>query len=500
MQSEPGIEELQEAMSSGRESARSLTEFHLDRIERMDRSGPELRAVLTLNPDARSIADDLDAERRRGAIRGPLHGIPLLIKGNIDTADGMTTTAGSLALSGHIASADAFLVCRLRAAGAVLLGKGNLSEWANFRGRRSVSGWSSEGGQTRNPYALDRSPCGSSSGSAVAVAAGLCVAAVGTETDGSIVCPSHVNGIVGLKPTLGTISRRGIIPIAHSQDTAGPMARSVRDAALLLGALAGEDPRDPPTHIPIAARVMDYARGLGTARLEGVRLGIARDVVPGRTSLNDVLEASIAALRSLGATVVDPVPLNVPDALRASELEVLMHEFKHDVNAYLDNLGPTAAVHSLSQVIEFNQAHREQVMPFFGQEAMIEAETRGPLSSAAYREARATCRRLARDEGIDAIVRTRRLDAVVSLSGGPAWLIDHVHGDYGVAGPSALPAVSGYPHITVPAGFAYGLPIGLSFFGPAYSDAALLRIAGAFEDATRARRQPRYLRRAMSRP
>ncbi|UCF10841.1 MAG: amidase [Candidatus Bipolaricaulota bacterium] len=493
-------DEMARRMAAGEASARSLTDRCLDRIERLDRRGPGLHAMLEINPDARSIADRLDEERDGGSVRGPLHGVPVVIKGNIDTSDGMTTTAGSLALAGHIAEDDAFLVRRLRAAGLVLLGKANLSEWANFRGRGSLSGWSSLGGQTRNPHVLDRSPCGSSSGSAVAVAAGYGPLSVGTETDGSIVCPAHMNGVVGLKPTVGLVSRSGIIPIAASQDTAGPMARSVRDVAALLEALCEEDPGDSATAVPREHRARDYTAALGPEGLQGARIGVARGLVTGKPPLSEVLEDAVATIRRLGATVIDPVPMEIPSELRKSEYEVLLYEFKDGVNAYLRRLPPESAVHSLADVIAFNEAHRDRVMPFFGQEAMIESEAKGSLDDDAYREALTTCRRLARTEGLDATLRMHELDALVSLTGGPAWLIDVVHGDYAIAGCSTLAAVAGTPHITVPAGRIGDLPIGLSFFGPAFSEPLLLRLAHAFELGSAPWRPPRFLPSFAARP
>jgi amidase len=487
------IAEMLQKMAAGDLSARSLAESYLWRIEEIDRSGPTLRAVIEVNPDALKIADDLDAERRSNGPRGPLHGIPILLKDNIDTGDRMLTSAGSLALADAPAPEDATVAAKLRAAGALVLGKTNLSEWANFRSSHSVSGWSSRGGQTRNPYALDRNPCGSSSGSAVAVAARLCVAAVGTETDGSIICPSHVNGIVGLKPTLGLVSRTGIVPIAHSQDTAGPHARTVHDAALLLGAIAGQDPRDPETMS--AAQLPpdnDYTRFLDMNGLKGARLGVARNYFGHNPQVDQVMEAAIAAMQDAGAEIVDPVPLVLPKEAREGEMEVLLYEFKADLNKYLAERRPASPVHSLADIIAFNEEHAEKVMPYFGQDLMIKAEAKGPLTDEAYLQALEMNRRLACEEGIDAQLRAHSLDAIFAPSGGPAWLTDYVTGDYHGAGSSTPSAVAGYPIITVPAGYVWGLPIGVSFFAGAFAEPMLLRLAYAFEQLTRVRREPQF--------
>jgi amidase len=488
------ISELQQKMTQGEFSSHQLCEKYLERIQQTDRSGPALNSIIELNPDALAIAGTLDQERKNGKVRGPLHGVPVLIKDNINTADRMTTTAGSLAMEGSIASRDAFLVERLRLAGTVILGKTNLSEWANFRSEHSVSGWSSRGGQTRNPYALDRNPCGSSSGSAVAVAANLCAAAVGTETDGSIVCPAHINGIVGFKPTLGLISRSGIIPIAHSQDTAGPMARSVADAASLLGALAGADPRDPATAVSAGQIAADYTAFLDPAGLKGRRIGVARGYFGFDARVDQIIETCMAVMREQGAELVDPVELLDESKLGKSEVEVLLYEFKADLNAYLDGLGPEAPVHSLEQVIQFNEAHKERVMPFFGQERMVKAQAKGPLTQKRYQNALSRNLRLARQEGIDAMLQKHNLEAIVAPTGGPAWLIDLVTGDrFSGGGFSSLAALAGYPHITVPAGTIYGLPVGISFFASAWQEPTLIRLAYAFEQATRVRRPPQFL-------
>ena len=490
MRAEMGIREIGRAFEAGEIDACRLVDRFLKRIETLDRGGPELRAILELNPDAREIAERLDRERVEGKRRGPLHGVPILLKGNIDTADRMTTTAGSLALAGSIPPRDAYLVTRLRKAGALILGKANLSEWANFRGKHSLSGWSSQGGQTRNPHDAARSPCGSSSGSAVAVAVDLCTIAVGTETDGSIVCPAQTCGIVGVKPTVGLVSRTGIIPISRSQDTAGPMARTVGDAALLLGVLVGRDPEDSATASIPASCDVQYTAGFDREGLEGVRIGVARNLFGGHREVERLATSCIKILIDRGAVVVDPANVEGAKRLREPELQVLIYEFKNGLNSYLASLGANAPIRTLGQLIDFNRAHADKVMPHFGQELFELAAAVGPLTDLAYREALETCRRLARTEGIDATLERHRLDAIVAPTGGPAWLIDPVHGDYGISGCSSPAAVAGYPHITVPAGFVDGLPIGLSFFGGPWEEAKLLRYAYAFEQAAAARRPP----------
>jgi amidase len=489
------VVELQAGLASGELTARTIAERYLRRVEEIDRAGPALNAVIELNPDALAIADALDRERRQTGTRGPLHGIAVMLKDNIDTADGMMTTAGSLALAGSIAARDSFVAQRLREAGAVILGKTNLSEWANFRGDHSTSGWSSRGGQTRNPYALDRNPCGSSSGSAVVVAADLCALAIGTETDGSIVCPSQTNGIVGIKPTVGLVSRSGIIPIAHSQDTAGPMARTVTDAAVLLSAIVGVDPRDPATEGSRGRSFADYAQFLDPRGMAGARIGVARNFFGSNARVDQIMEDCIGQMACLGAKIVDPVTIDSVQELRErkTEFEVLLYEFKADLNSYLAALGPEVAVHSLSDVIHFNDRHRDKVMPYFGQEAMLLAEGKGPLSSKEYSEALATNHRLSREEGIDAVLSEHRLDAIIAPSGGPAWLTDLVNGDHHSGGSSTLAAVAGYPNITVPAGYIFGLPVGISFFGGAYQEPTLIKLAYAFEQATSVRRPPQFL-------
>jgi amidase len=490
---ELSIRDLQDAMVSGRYTARQLVELYLKRIDEIDRQGPTLRSIIEINPDAVQIADELDDERRARGARGPLHGIPIVVKDNIDTADRMTTTAGSFALEGSIAQQDAFVIERLREAGAVILAKTNLSEWANIRSTRSSSGWSARGGQVKNPYVLDRNPCGSSSGSAVAAAANLAVAAIGTETDGSIVCPAGANGIVGIKPTVGLVSRSGIIPISHTQDTAGPMARTVTDAAILLAAMTGHDPRDPAT-ARADGREQDHVAGLDADALRGARIGISRLRHFGYSPDADALvEAAIEVMRAQGAVMVDPVNIPMVDRIRGCELEVLLHEFKDGLNRYLEGLGPRARVRTLTDVIAFNNRERAREMPYFGQELFEMAEQRGPLTSPTYLTHLENCRRWAGTEGIDAVMTHHQLDALVAPTGSPAWPIDLVNGDHFLGASSGLAAVAGYPNITVPAGQALGLPVGISFFGRAWSEATLIRLAYAFEQATGHRRAPRFL-------
>ena len=487
--------DLQERMESGELSARRLVELYTERISEIDKEGPYINSVIELNPDVLEIADGLDAERRTGKTRGPLHGIPILIKDNIDTADRMQTTAGSLALEGHIAAKDAFVVKQLRKAGALILGKTNLSEWANFRGKRSVSGWSSRGGLTRNPYALDRSASGSSSGSGAAVAANLCVAAVGTETDGSIVSPSHANGIVGIKPTLGLLSRSGIIPIAHSQDTPGPMARTVSDAAILLGAMTGVDSKDSATKGNRKRSFSNYARFLDRDGLKGARIGVARNMAGTNPRVIKIFEHCIAVMKHLGAVIVDPADVPKFDKLEKNELDVLHYEFKADLNKYLKSSDDSARVHSMEDVINFNEENSHRVMPYFGQEHMLVAQETKSLRDKKYREALAKNLQLSRKEGIDAAMRKHKLDALIVPSGAPARLIDLINGDSNIwDGESTTPAaVAGYPHITVPAGHIFGLPVGISFFAQAWQEPTLIKFAFAFEQATQFRRQPRYL-------
>jgi amidase len=492
---ETTVAQLQESMKAGRLSARGVTQAYLDRIAALDRSGPTLRAVLEINPDALMIADTMDLERRRGRVRGPLHGIPVIIKDNIDTHDRMQTTAGSLALEGNIALRDAFIVERLRAAGAVILAKANLSEWANFRSSRSSSGWSGRGRQCRNPYVLDRTPSGSSSGSAVAASANLCAVAVGTETDGSIVSPANACGVVGFKPTVGLVSRAGIIPIAHSQDTAGPLCRTVADAAALITALAGVDPRDPATAQAEGHIAKDYTAFLDAGGLKGARIGVqARS--GNNPIVDNVVEQAIAVLKAQGAEVVDPAPIETAGQLGTNERDVLQYEFKADLNAYLATMPAVVKPRTLADLIAFNDANKEREMPYFGQEIFIAAQARGPLTEQAYLDARAKCIELTRAKGIDATMDKYKLDAMLGPSGGIASLVDLAGGGGGGGGggpgSSQFPAVSGYPHITVPAGFHFGLPLGVSFYGRAWSEPVLIRLAYAFEQATKARRAPAF--------
>lgn len=490
---EATIHQLQQAMKSGGESAVSLTRKYLDRIEDLDRRGPVLNSVIELNPDAVAIARDLDRERRAKGARGPLHGIPVLIKDNIDTHDRMMTTAGSLALQGSIALRDSFVVERLRAAGAIILGKTNLSEWANFRSNRSTSGWSGRGGQTRNPYVLSRNPSGSSSGSGAAVSASLCAVAVGTETNGSIVSPSSFCGIVGFKPTVGLVSRSGIIPISHTQDTAGPMARTVMDAAILLGALAGVDSRDGATEQSRDKARSDYTQFLDPKGLRGARIGIARALFRHRTDTAKVFDQAIEAMKSEGAVLIDPVEIPSLSKLADGPFQVMLYEFKAGLNAYFATLGGNAPIKSLKDVIDFNEKNRAKEMPYFGQETLVRAEEKGPLTDKAYLEALAKNHRLTRDEGIDTVMNEHRLDAIIAPTSGPAHVTDYVYGDRDTGGTSTAAAVAGYPNITVPAGDAFGLPVGLSFFGRAWSEPTLLKLAFAFEQVTKARRSPRFL-------
>ncbi len=491
---EATVADLQLMMSSGRLSARNIVEQYIERIGEIDRKGPTLRHVIEINPDALSVADVLDAERKAGRVRGPLHGVPILLKDNVDTADRMTTTAGSFALEGSIPRRDAFVAQRLREAGAVLLGKANMSEWANFRSTRSSSGWSARGGQAKNPYVLDRNPCGSSSGSAGAVAANLCALAVGTETDGSIVCPSAMVAIVGLKPTLGLVSRSGIIPIAHSQDTAGPMARTVRDAAIMLNAMVGVDPRDTATTPSRAKGFTDYTQFLSADGARGARIGVARERYFGYSATADkVIDVAIDQLRELGAVIVDPADIPTAGKFDDSEFEVLLYEFKTDLNSYLASLGPRAPVRTLRGIIEFNERNPGREMPYFGQEIMLMAEKKGPLTEAKYRVALAKNRRMSRAQGIDAVMEKHRLDALVAPTGSPAWPTDLINGDHYIGASSTPAAVAGYPNVQVPAGHVHGLPVGISFFGRAWSEPVLLRLAYAYEQATRHRRPPQFL-------
>ncbi len=487
------IGELQDGMKSGKFTARSLVEKYAERIAAVDKSGPSVNAVIEMNPDALVIANGLDQERKSKGPRGPLHGIPMLIKDNIATADRMMTTAGSLALVGSKPTKDSFVAQRLRAAGAVILGKTNLSEWANIRSSHSTSGWSGRGGLTKNPYALDRNPCGSSSGTGAGISANLAAVGIGTETDGSIVCPSSSNGLAGIKPTVGLVSRAAIIPISHSQDTAGPMCRTVRDAAILLGVLTGVDPDDPATAASAGKSRMDYAQYCDPNGLKGARIGVARKYFGFSDAVDALMEQSLDLMKKQGATLVDPADIPTLGKFDDTELLVFMYELKADLNAYLAQVGPGAPVHTLKDIIAFNESNRQEEMPYFGQDLFVKAEAKGPLTEKEYVDALAKNHQLARTEGIDAIMGKYQLDAMVAPTGGPAWLTDLVNGDHVAGGSSNAAAVAGYPNINVTAGSLSGLPVGISFFGRAWSEPTLIKIAYAFEQASQARHSPKFL-------
>jgi amidase len=475
--------QLQQAMTSGRYSSKQLVEKYSDRIGDIDKKGPAINAVIEMNPDAERIAAELDRERKEKGPRGPLHGIPVLIKDNLDTADRMMTTAGSLALVGAKPARDSYVAKKLRDAGAVILGKTNLSEWANFRSTKSSSGWSGRGGQTKNPYVLDRNPCGSSSGSGAAAAANLCAATIGTETDGSIVCPSSANSLVGIKATLGKVSGAGIIPIAHSQDTAGPMARTVTDAWILFASITE----------PVLRSTAELPKEVN---IKGLRLGVARKHFGFNERVDKLMEECLAELKKMGAVLVDPADIPTSGKFDDSEFEVLLYEFKADLNAYLAGLGPSAPVRSLKDIIDFNEKNRDREMPYFGQDIMIKAQAKGPLTSKPYLAALRKNHLLTRLQGIDFVLKKNRLAALVAPTGGPPWPTDWVNGDHFVGGYSSASAVAGYPHITVPAGYVFGLPVGISFFGAANSEPVLAQIAWAFEQATKARKPPKFLETA----
>jgi amidase len=488
------ITDLASGLQQNRWSSRQLVQLYLDRINAVDRKGPALKSIIELNPDALDDADRFDQQRKQGRATGALHGIPILVKDNIEATGKMSTTAGSLALEGWISPNDSFVVAQLRAAGAIILGKTNLSEWANFRSSSSSSGWSGRGGQTRNPYAADRNPSGSSSGSGVAASASFCAAAIGTETDGSVVSPSSVCGIVGIKPTVGLVSRTGIIPISHTQDTAGPMARTVRDAAILLGAMTGIDEADLVTKASESKAQRDYTKFLNPSGLRGARIGIPRKVVDRHTALSKILNACVDVLKKSGAEVIDPAEFPAGRASRDDEFEVLLYEFKADLNTFLAKLPPDREVHSLADLIKFNEKNRGREMPWFEQETFIQAEAKGPLTESKYLKARGASLRSSREEGIDALLKAHKLDAIVSITSGPAPLTDLISGGGGTGGGDYGPAAAaGYPHITVPAGFVHGLPVGLSFVGTAWSEPLLLRLAYAFEQETNARTRPQFL-------
>jgi amidase len=491
---EATVADLQTALSSGRQTSRSLVDGYLERVAGLDRRGPTLRSVIEINPDASAIADQRDAERKAGRIRGPLHGVPILDKDNIATSDGLQTTAGSLALVGQRARSDAFVIRRLRDAGAIILGKTNMSEWANFRSLHSSSGWSGRGLQTLNPYDLDRSPSGSSSGSAVAVAASLAAVAIGTETDGSIVSPAAVNGVVGLKPTLGLISRSGIIPIAHSQDTAGPLARTVADLAVLLGVLAGTDPDDAATTLADVRGHSDYTQFLNANGLRGARIGVIRESFDASADVATAGRLALDAMRAQGAVLIDPVTVPTFDDIAFDEFDLLLGEFGDDLEQHLRRYQPGGPIRSMADVIRFNEAHRSEELHLFGQELLIEADRRRGRPADRLDNLRAVNRRRAGTDGLDAVLDGQRLDALVAPTEGVAWRIDHAGGDPRTARPgtSRLPAVAGHPHLTVPMGFVNGLPVGLSFIGRAWSEPTLIRIASSFERAVRARRPPTF--------
>lgn len=484
---------LLEDMESGRRTSVEITSLYLDRIAALDRQGPSLRSIIETNPDALEIAAQLDEERAAGTVRGPLHGLPIAVKDNIDTADGMTTTAGSYALEGHVPSRDSHVADRLRAAGAIILAKANLSEWANFRSTRSSSGWSGRGGQCGNAYAIDRNPCGSSAGSGAATSANFCAGSIGTETNGSIVCPSSLNGIVGLKPTVGLVSRAGIIPIAHTQDTAGPMTRSVADAAAMLTALAGPDPRDPMSAPSAPWADTDYTSFLDAGGLQGARIGIERSYFGADPHRDALMEQAITDMAAAGAVIVDNAVLVNRQRIGGPSYQVLLYEFKADLELYFQSVAPELGMRTLDDLIAFNEANADREMPWFGQEIVIEANGKGPLTSREYLEAKETARRFSQDEGIDALMEQHQLDAIVAPTTRAAWKTDLINGGLSSLGASSPAAVAGYPSITVPMGFAHGLPIGMLFYGRAWSEGTLLRLAYSYEQATRHRTAARML-------
>ena len=487
------IAELQDGMKSGKYTAHSIAELYLTRIDAIDKSGPAINSVIESNPDALAIADALDKERKEKGPRGPLHGIPVLLKDNIDTADRMMTTAGSLALVGANPPKDSYVAQKLRAAGALILAKSNPSEWANIRSSHSTSGWSGRGGLTKNPYALDRNPCGSSSGSGAGVSANLCALAIGTETDGSIVCPSSANGTVGIKPTVGLVSRSGIIPISHTQDGAGPMCRTMLDAAILLGALTGADPDDSATAASHGKSFTDYTHFLDTNGLRGARIGVVRKYFGFNDAVDALMGQALDVIKTSGAEIVDPADIDTIGKTGKNEDIVLLYELKADLNAYLARLGPNAPVHTLKEVIEFNEKNRNKEMPYFGQDMFLKAEAKGPLTNKEYVDALAENLHLARQQGIDATMEKYKLDALIAPTGGPAWITDLVDGDNAGGQSSTAAAVACYPSVSVPAGFVFGLPVGVSFFGRAWSEPLLIKLAYSFEQATKVRKPPKFL-------
>ncbi len=490
---EATISELQDGMTSGRFTSRSLVEKYSERIDEIDKRGPAVNAIIEMNPDASAIADELDLERKAKGPRGLMHGIPVLIKDNIDTADRMMTTAGSLALVGSKPPKDSCVAQRLRAAGAVILGKTNLSEWANSRSGHSTSGWSGRGGLTRNPYALDRNPCGSSSGTGAGISANMAAVGIGTETDGSIVCPSSSNGLAGIKPTVGLASRAGIIPISHTQDTPGPMGRTLRDAAILLSVLTGVDPDDPATTSSTGKTNVDYARFCDPNGLKGARIGVARKYFGISDAVDALMEQALDVMKKQGAVLIDPADLATFGKFDESEAMIFMYELKADLNAYLARLGPSAPVRTLKDVIDFNERNREKEMPYFGQELFLKSQAKGPLTEKEYVEALAKNVQLARTDGIDSLMDKNQLDAIVAPTGGPAWMTDLVTGDHFTGGSSNAAAVAGYPNINVTAGYVFGLPVGISFFGRAWSEPTLIKLAYSFEQARKARQAPKFL-------
>ncbi len=487
------VVELQDGMKSGKYTSRSITESYLRRIRQLDKRGPDVNSMIEMNPDALEIADELDRERKEKGLRGPMHGIPVVIKDNIATADKMMTTAGSLALVGSNPEHDSFLVQQLRKAGMVILGKTNLSEWANMRSTHSTSGWSGRGGLTRNPYALDRNCSGSSSGSGAAAAANFTAVAIGTETDGSVVSPSSLNGLVGIKPTVGLVSRTGIVPISHSQDTAGPMTRTVSDAAALLGAMVGVDPTDSASRKSKGKFKTDYTKYLDASGLKGARIGVVRKYFGFLPQVDDIINNAIEIMKKNGAIIIDPADFKTVGKWDDAETTVLEYELKADMKKYLAWVGPKAKMHTLADLIRFNDEHKKEEMPYFGQELFLAAEKKGPLTDKKYIDARAKCIKLARTEGIDAVMTKHRLDALVAPTDSPAWMSDLVDGDHFLGGSSSAAAVAGYPDITVPAGFVFGLPVGISFFGRAWSEPTLIKLAYSFEQATKVRRPPKFL-------
>ncbi len=487
------IDEISAGLKSGKYTIKSVAEHYISRINEFDKKGPALNSVIELNPDTLTIADSLDKELKEKGPRSPMHGIPVLIKDNIDTADGMQTTAGSLALLGSKPLKDSFLVKQLRDAGALILGKTNLSEWANMRSTHSTSGWSGRGGLTKNPYALDRNTSGSSSGSGSAVSANLCAVAIGTETDGSVVSPSSINGVVGIKPTVGLVSRAGIIPISHSQDTAGPMARTVYDAAVLLGAMTGVDAEDEATDNSKRKSFKDYTQFLDPEGLKGARVGVVRKYFGFHPAVDEIMEKTLETLKKNGAVIIDPADIDAIGKVDDSEMTVLLYELKADMKKYFDHRGPDSPAHTLEDLIEFNKKHASEEMPYFKQELFLEAEKKGPLTDKKYLDALAKNHRLTRKEGIDAVMTKYNLEALLAPTDSPAWMTDLVDGDHFLGGSSQLAAVAGYPSITVPAGFVFGLPVGVSFFGRAWSEPVLLKIAYGFEQVSKVRKQPGFL-------